>query len=235
MPNRKIKSVTNWMPRIHREGYPFICVFIVITVLAGVVAKPLGWLGLALTVWCVVFFRDPKRTTISSPRVIVAPADGRVSCVQSVSPPPELGLSQKEFVRVSIFMNAFNCHVNRSPITGSIRKIKYRPGKFVNATLDKASEGNECNGIVIANNMCTIAVIQIAGFIARRIVSWVKEGQELAAGERFGMIRFGSRLDVYVPKDVYVLVSVGQTTVAGETIIATLEQSIDTESTYHTS
>jgi phosphatidylserine decarboxylase len=174
------------------------------------------------TVWCAYFFRDPPRVTPVRDGLVVAPADGRVSQVTSASPPAELGLGEKSLPRISIFMSVFDCHVNRSPVAGKIEKVVYQPGKFFNADLDKASSDNERNALVIAIPAARIAVVQIAGLVARRIVCFVRPGQQIGAGERFGMIRFGSRVDVYLPEGVPPLVAVGQTATAGETVIADL-------------
>jgi phosphatidylserine decarboxylase len=173
-----------------------------------------------LTLWCALFFRDPVRVTPTREGVVVAPADGRISMVTQALPPAELALGDRPLPRISIFMSVFNCHVNRSPVTGRIDRIAYRPGAFINAELDKASEHNERNSLVISTPNGRIGVIQIAGLVARRIVSFVREGQAIAAGERFGLIRFGSRLDVYLPEGTKALVSEGQTAIAGETILA---------------
>jgi phosphatidylserine decarboxylase len=175
-----------------------------------------------LTLWCAYFFRDPIRVTPSAERLVVAPADGRISLVTNAEPPPELGLGDKPLPRVSIFMSVFDCHVNRAPVAGRIERVAYTAGKFINADLDKASEDNERNALVIASPAGAIGVVQIAGLIARRIVCWTREGQPIAAGERFGMIRFGSRVDVYLPVGAVPLVSEGQTSLAGETVIAEL-------------
>ena len=175
-----------------------------------------------LTLWCIYFFRDPPRVTPVREGLVVAPADGRVSQITTAAPPHELGLGDKPLPRISIFMSVFDCHVNRSPVAGQVEKIVYQPGKFLNADLDKASEDNERNSLVIATAGTRIAVVQIAGLVARRIVCFVKEGQPVGAGERFGMIRFGSRLDVYLPPDTAPLVAVGQTAIAGETVLADL-------------
>jgi phosphatidylserine decarboxylase len=222
--NSVASSISRAIPPVNREGYPFIIAFAVATAILGWLFAPLGWIGLMLTIWCVAFFRDPARVTPTNPGFVIAPADGRVSQIGPALPPAELGLSEQSFVRVSIFMNVFNCHVNRAPIGGRIRKIAYKPGKFINAELDKASEDNERNGLVIDAAGRTIAVVQIAGLVARRIVGWAKEGDTIEAGERFGMIRFGSRLDVYLPAGTVPTVAVGQTTVAGETVIADLNR-----------
>ena len=170
-----------------------------------------------------MFFRDPVRVTPIGEGIVVAPADGRVSMITQVLPPAELGLGDQPLLRISIFMSVFNCHVNRSPVAGRIDRIAYRPGAFINAELDKASEDNERNSLVISTaSNGRIGVTQIAGLVARRIVSFVREGQQLGAGERFGLIRFGSRLDVFLPVGTVALVSEGQTAVAGETVLADL-------------
>lgn len=213
-------SIRAQIPPIHPEGYPFIGGFALASLILFWLWVPLGWIGVVLTIWCALFFRDPVRTTPVREGLVVAPADGRVSMVQPVVPPAELGLGDKPLLRISIFMSVFNCHVNRSPVAGRIERIAYRPGKFVNAELDKASEDNERNSLVISTSAGRIGVIQIAGLVARRIVSFVREGESLAVGQRFGLIRFGSRLDVFLPDGAKPLVSVGQTAVAGETVLA---------------
>jgi len=205
---------------IRREGYPFIAAFLLAALLLLWLWPPLGWLALALTGWCVYFFRDPKRITPVDEALVVSPADGKVAAVARSSPPAELGLGSDKRRRVSVFMNVFNCHVNRAPTAGRVTRVAYRRGKFLNAELDKASELNERNGIVIATPSGPIGVVQIAGLVARRIACFVDEGAELAAGERIGLIRFGSRLDVYLPEAATILVAEGQTAIAGETIIA---------------
>lgn len=210
------------MVPISPEGYPFIGIFALVTIFLFWVWTPLGWAGTVLTIWCVLFFRDPPRVTPMRDGVIVAPADGLISMVTSAAPPRELGLGDKLLPRVSIFMSVFNCHINRSPATGRLEKIIYQPGKFLNADLDKASLDNERNSLVIATGAGNIGVVQIAGLVARRIVCFVREGQNLSAGERFGMIRFGSRLDIYLPEGVTPHVAVGQTAIGGETILADL-------------
>jgi len=213
-------SIRSQLAPINPEGYPFIGAFALASLILFWLWTPLGWLGTVLTLWCAYFFRDPPRVTPVSERLVVSPADGRVSLVANVVPPAELALGDKPLPRVSIFMSVFDCHVNRAPVSGRIERIVYTPGKFLNADLDKASEDNERNALVIAGAAGRIGVVQIAGLIARRIVCWGKEGQEIGAGERIGMIRFGSRVDVYLPAGTAPLVSVGQTSLAGETIIA---------------
>lgn len=218
-----VNSIRAQIPPVHPEGYPFIGGFALISLVLFWVWPPLGWIGTGLTVWCALFFRDPVRVTPARDGVIVSPADGRVSMIVTTMPPPELRLGTTPLLRVSIFMSVFNCHVNRAPAAGVIERIVYRPGKFVNAELDKASEDNERNSLVIATVHGRIGVVQIAGLIARRIVSFVREGQALAAGERFGLIRFGSRLDVFLPEGARPLVAIGQTATAGETVLADLQ------------
>jgi phosphatidylserine decarboxylase len=217
-----INSVRSQLAPIHPLGYPFIGAFALASLVLFWLWTPLGWLGTVLTLWCAYFFRDPVRVTPVSDKLVVSPADGRVSLVANAVPPPELALGDKPLPRVSIFMSVFDCHVNRSPVSGRIERIVYTAGKFLNADLDKASEDNERNALVIAGTAGRVGVVQIAGLIARRIVCWVKEGQEIGAGERIGMIRFGSRVDVYLPAGTVPLVSIGQTSLAGETIIAEL-------------
>jgi phosphatidylserine decarboxylase len=213
-------SIRAQIPAIHAEGYPFIGGFALASLILFWIWSPLGWIGTVLTIWCALFFRDPVRVTPVREGIVVAPADGRISMITQVLPPAELGLGDKPLPRVSIFMSVFNCHVNRCPAAGRIERIAYRPGAFINAELDKASEDNERNSLVIATPDGRIGVIQIAGLVARRIVCFVREGQSIGAGERFGLIRFGSRLDVYLPDGTKALVSEGQTAVAGETILA---------------
>ncbi|HKU09422.1 MAG TPA: phosphatidylserine decarboxylase [Bradyrhizobium sp.] len=213
-------SIRAQIPPVHPEGYPFIGGFALASLILFWIWTPLGWIGTVLTVWCALFFRDPVRVTPVREGVVVSPADGRVSMISQVLPPAELGLGDRPLTRISVFMSVFNCHVNRAPVTGRIERIVYRPGAFINAELDKASEDNERNSLVIGTSQGRIGVVQIAGLVARRIVCFSKEGQAISAGERFGLIRFGSRLDVYLPDGTKPLVSVGQTAVAGETVLA---------------
>jgi phosphatidylserine decarboxylase len=214
------ETIRKTLTPIHREGYPFIAAFAVVTVLIGLLWEPLFFVGLVLTVWCTYFFRDPQRVTPLDDTFVVSPADGRVSSVAPHVPPRELGLGSAEMMRVSIFMDVFSCHVNRSPIRGLVTKVEHRPGKFLNAELDKASTENERNGLLIEGPHGTVACVQIAGLVARRIVCWVDEGSAISVGERIGLIRFGSRLDVYLPAGAVPRVAVGQTATAGETVIA---------------
>jgi len=218
-----IASVRSQFVPIHREGYPFISAFAVATLILFWIWSPLGWTGLMLTLWCVYFFRDPPRVTPLREGVVVSPADGCVSCVVNTVPPKELELGEQPLPRVSIFMSVFDCHVNRSPISGRIERIVYHKGLFLNADLDKASEDNERNAFVIAGANERIGVVQIAGLIARRILCFVRVGEAMSAGGRLGMIRFGSRVDVYLPQGTKPLVAEGQTATAGETVIADLK------------
>jgi phosphatidylserine decarboxylase len=217
-----LESMRRILVPIHREGYPFILIGLVATILLAMLWSPLGWIGTILTVWVCYFFRDPPRVTPIRDGLVVSPADGRVSLITTAVPPAELDLPAEPMTRISVFMNVFDCHVNRSPVAGRITKILYTPGLFLNAELDKASEDNERNALVIETAGVKIGVVQIAGLVARRIVSFVKEGDSLSTGERFGLIRFGSRLDIYVPLSTQVLVGLGQIAVAGETILADL-------------
>lgn len=208
---------------IHPEGWRFAGIFAAISLVLYFIAAPLGVLGLALTGWCVYFFRDPNRMVPQDSNLVVSPADGMVVAVQSVVPPKAFEIGTEERVRISIFLNVFDVHVNRMPIGGTVRKVIYRPGKFLNASLDKASEDNECNTVIIdLPNQQTLAVTQIAGLIARRILCDVKEDDVLQTGQRYGLIRFGSRADIYLPVGMQSLVCEGQRTVAGETILADL-------------
>lgn len=218
-----VKSIRSQLTPIHREGYPFIGAFALASLVLFWVWTPLGWIGAALTAWCAYFFRDPVRVTPVREGMVIAPADGRISRIVNAAPPAELGLGSTPLARVSIFMSVFDCHVNRSPVTGRIERIAYHEGKFFNADLDKASEHNERNALVLVTaSGARVGVVQIAGLVARRIVSFVRPGQSLGAGERFGMIRFGSRLDVYLPEGIRPLVAEGQTAIAGETVLADL-------------
>ncbi len=208
---------------MHREGVRFVAIFAAVTVGLFLVSDFLGWIGVGLTVWCYYFFRDPERVTPDREGLIISPADGIVSLIEPAVPPAELGLTDQPLTRVSVFMSVFNCHVNRLPISGEITAIAYRPGKFFNASLDKASVDNERNSLAIRMaDGRSIAVVQIAGLVARRIVCFTEIGATMQTGERFGLIRFGSRLDVYLPDGVEPQVQVGQTMIAGETVLADL-------------
>ncbi|MEM9104568.1 MAG: phosphatidylserine decarboxylase [Pseudomonadota bacterium] len=214
------ETIANTLVPVHKEGYKFILAFLAASLILGWIWDPLFWIGLLLTAWCAYFFRDPERVTPLDDDLVISPADGRVSSITQIRPPQELGLGEAELLRISVFMNVFNCHVNRAPMSGTIRDVVHRPGAFMNAELDKASEENERNSLVIDTEHGTIGVVQIAGLVARRIVCWSMAGERLDAGERFGLIRFGSRLDVYLPEGATPRVSVGQTAIAGETVLA---------------
>jgi len=207
----------------HPAGRPFILGGLIAVMLGLVLGPWLAWLGLLFTLFCLFFFRDPERVPPGRAGAVVAPADGRVVSVAPAVPPAELGLGDKPLLRISIFMSVFNCHVNRSPATGRVDRIAYRHGSFVNASMDKASDENERNAIALRlADGREIAVVQIAGMIARRIVCTLREGDAVQAGARFGIIRFGSRTDLYLPEGVRPLVAVGQTMVGGETVLAEL-------------
>ena len=212
---------------MHREGYRFVAIFAAITLVLFWIWEPLGWIGVGLTVWCYYFFRDPKRTVPQGRGLIVSPADGVVSLIERASPPPELGIGTDPLLRVSVFMNVFNCHVNRAPIAATVAKMVYRPGTFLNASMDKASEDNERNSLLLdLPDGRVIVVVQIAGLVARRIVPFVHEGDGLRTGQRFGLIRFGSRVDTYLPDGVEPLVCLGQNMVAGETVMAEMDRNL---------
>jgi len=207
-------------PKIHDEGYKFLVIFVVVTIILYFINGLLGFIGFVLTIWCYYFFRDPERISIGDENYLTSPADGEVLQVIETEGPKELGLENKKFKKVSIFMNVFDCHVNRSPCSGKVSEILYKPGKFINASLDKASEDNERNYYNIKNSHSEeVVVVQIAGLIARRIVTEVSIDQELHQGSKIGMIRFGSRADLYF-ENYEPLVKVGQKTIAGETLIA---------------
>ncbi|HET7083981.1 MAG TPA: phosphatidylserine decarboxylase [Rhizomicrobium sp.] len=210
---------------IHREGYPFIALFAAINLLAFLFSPWLGWLLLPLTIWCIAFFRDPERKTPQEPGLIICPADGKLLPVVEAVPPAELGMGDAARPRLSIFMNVFNVHVNRNPLSGSVTAISYRPGKFFNASFDKASIHNERMSIRLrpegeSSDRRDLAVVQIAGLVARRIVCDLVQGEGVRRGARFGIIRFGSRVDVYLPPGTEILVQSGMVTRAGETVLA---------------
>ncbi|MDC0436164.1 phosphatidylserine decarboxylase [Candidatus Pelagibacter sp.] len=207
-------------PKIHTEGYKFLAIAIILTIFLYIFSTLLGLISLVLTIWVYYFFRDPERISIDDDNYLTSPADGEILMVHVVDGPKELGLEDKKFTKISIFMNIFDCHVNRTPCNGKISEIFYKPGKFLNASLDKASEDNERNYYKIINNQDEeVIVVQIAGLIARRIVCESSRDQELKQGDRIGMIRFGSRADVYF-QNYKPLVKTGQKTIAGETLLA---------------
>lgn len=221
MKEQDISSIWHAVPPIHPAGFPFIGIFAIITVGLSFLWHPLGLVGIVLTAWCVYFFRNPHRVPPDSPDVFVSPADGIVSRIDHAAPPPELGMDVTACVRICVFMNVFNVHVNRIPMSGRVVRLAYRPGRFFNASLDKASEFNERMSVRLdVAPGCEIAVVQIAGLVARRIKCFLSENQHVVTGERFGLIRFGSRLDVYLPPGTEPLVLEGQTMIAGETVLA---------------
>ena len=218
-----VSMLSTFVKPLHKEGFKFVGIFAVITLVLFMISDVLGWIGVILTIWCYYFFRDPKRSVPTRDGLIVSPADGIVSLIEKAVPPEELGVGTEPLLRVSVFMSVFNCHINRAPIGGTIKAMAYRPGKFLNASLDKASADNERNSLCIEMpDGSQIVVVQIAGLVARRILGFVEKGQSLRTGERFGLIRFGSRLDVYLPDGVNPLVALGQTMIGGETILADL-------------
>ena len=214
----------NVLVPIAREGWPFIAIFGLVSLILYFVYAPLGWMGLVLTLWCVYFFRNPDRVTPEREGWIVSPADGIVQMIAEASPPEELDMGSEPVVRVSVFMNVFDCHVNRIPSDGRIGKLVYVPGQFLNASLDKASEENERQMVRIdLDSGAFIGAVQIAGLIARRIVCYLEEDQTVLAGERFGLIRFGSRVDIYLPHGAVSHAVIGQKCVSGETVLADLK------------
>jgi phosphatidylserine decarboxylase len=219
-----VSSIRKQLVPIHPEGYLFIALFALAALFLGWLWSPLGWIGWILTLWCIYFFRDPARVTAMRDGLVISPADGRVDMVGFFVPPPELELGDKPLPRITIFMSVFDCHVNRAPVSGRISKIAYKPGLFLSADLDKASEDNERSGMVIDTEKGRFGIVQIAGLLARRIVSFdnARDGTAIQVGERYGLIRFGSRVDVYMPDGSRALVGVGQKAIAGETILADL-------------
>ena len=213
-------------PPLHREGPKFLVIFLAGSLVAYLIWSPLGWIGLGLTVWCYYFFRDPERVTPARAGLVIAPADGVICQITQAVPPVELGMAADPMLRIAIFMNVFNCHVTRAPVDCTILAAAYRPGKFINASLDKASEDNERMAFRLSDaEGREFALVQIAGLVARRIVSDGREGQPVRAGERIGIIRFGSRVDLYLPAGCHPLVAVGQTMTGGETVVADLTSS----------
>ncbi len=218
-------TVTSTIAPVHRDGWPFVLgLGAAALILFWADVDFLAWIIVVLTLWCAYFFRDPERVTPLRAGLVVSPADGRVSAIEDVIPPPELALDRHPVTRISIFMNIFDVHVNRAPAEGTLSRIAYMPGKFVNADLDKASEDNERQAMTLAlDDGRRLGVVQIAGLIARRIVKFVNERDRLVAGQRIGLIRFGSRVDVYLPPGVHSFVAIGQRAIAGETVIADLK------------
>ncbi len=223
--NRSLLStIADSFVPIHRDGHKFVAIALAVTLLFFLIWQPLGWVFAVLTVWVAYFFRDPDRVTPLREGLVIAPADGRVSAIERVRPPQELGLGEETRTRISIFLSVFDVHINRAPVAGRITRSVYVPGAFFNAELDKASEENERRGLVILTpSGVEIGVVQIAGLVARRIVTFSSEGDTVGVGQRFGLIRFGSRVDVYLPPAGVPLVSVGQRAIAGETVLADLK------------
>ena len=220
-----MRMTDTFIKPMHPEGRKFVAIFAAVTLVLFAIEDVLGWIGVGLTIWCYYFFRDPERVTPDTSGFVISPADGVVSLIEPAVPPRELGLPETPLTRVSVFMSVFNCHVNRAPVAGKIEKIAYKPRKSLNASLDKASEDNERNSLVIRmEDDRILTVTQIAGLVARRIVSFTQEGAVLDRGERFGLIRFGSRLDIYLPEGVTPSVMIGQTMIAGETVLADLSK-----------
>ena len=214
------KNMSSIFPKIHDEGYKFIVIFAIITIILYLINGFLGFVGILLTIWCYYFFRDPERESIGDEDYLVSPADGLIIQSHETDGPKELGLENKKFHKISIFMNVFDCHANRSPCSGTITEILYKPGKFFNASLDKASEDNERNYYKIKNNLEEdVIVVQIAGLVARRIVTETSVNEKIKQGSRIGMIRFGSRVDLFF-ENYKPLVKVNQKAISGETLLA---------------
>ena len=223
-PHSMLDTILESFVPIHQDGQKFIAIGAVLTLLSFVLWQPFGWLMAIVTVWIAYFFRDPPRVTPLRDGLVISPADGKICAIETVRPPAEMGLGEADRVRVSIFLNVFDVHINRAPVAGTIKKSLYVPGKFLNAALDKASEDNERRSYIITTSSGDdIACVQIAGFVARRIVTFVTEGQAIGMGQRIGLIRFGSRADVYLPPGKTALVSIGQRAVGGETVLADLK------------
>ena len=224
-----VASIRSQLAPVHREGLPFIGMFALASLILFWLWSPLGWLGTLATLWCVYFFRDPPRGVPQDDGVLIAPADGLVQMVVDAVPPAELGLGDQPLIRVSIFLSVFDVHINRSPCAATVEIVAYRPGKFLNAAADKASEENERMAVALRRtDGRVIGCVQIAGWVARRIVCYVKPGQPVTAGERFGHIRFGSRTDLYLPPGARLLVAAGQRMIGGETVMAELDPVVAT-------
>lgn len=216
-----MSSLKHVIVPIHKDGHKFIVIFGAVALLLALFSEGLGFVGLVLTCWCVYFFRDPPRVTPAREGLVISPADGIISQITTAVPPKELGMPETPLTRISVFLNVFDVHINRAPIGGVITKMHYYPGKFLNASLDKASEENERNALRITiPEGKDFAVVQIAGLVARRILTFVKEGEPITGGARFGLIRFGSRTDLYLPEGVVPMVMEGQRMLGGETVIA---------------
>lgn len=223
MSDSLIDTITDTIVPVHPDGYKFLAIGAGVCLLFFFLYPPVAWIAVLITAWIAYFFRDPPRVSPLREGLVLAPGDGRVSAIEKVKPPAELGLGEEERLRVSIFLSVFDVHIQRAPVPGRIVKAVYTPGAFVNAALDKASEDNERRSLVIQTTAGTeIAVVQIAGLVARRILSFVSEGETLGVGQRFGLIRFGSRVDLYLPPGRGALVAIGQRAVGGETVMADL-------------
>jgi len=222
--NNLISLIQNTITPIHKEGWPFIFIFAAVSLLLWAIYTPLGWIGSVVTLWCLYFFRDPERVIPKGDSLIVSPADGMIQKIEEASPPAELGLGDEKRTRISVFLNIFNVHVNRIPVAGEITELNYHPGKFLSANLDKASDDNERQSLVVKTKSGKeVVCVQIAGLIARRIVCYLEDNQKVSTGERYGLIRFGSRVDVYLPEGTKPSVLEGQIAIAGETIFADLK------------
>ncbi|MEL6735312.1 MAG: phosphatidylserine decarboxylase [Pseudomonadota bacterium] len=226
-----VKSVRNAMVPVHREGYRFIAFFAFATFLLWLLWSHFFWIGLALTIWCALFFRDPKRVVPVSDDLIISPADGVISSIGDFVPPAELELGDEPRTRVTVFMNVFDCHINRAPVRGTVLRSIHKPGLFLSADLDKASTDNERHSIVIDGPHGAVGVVQIAGLVARRILNWSKPEDALGQGERFGLIRFGSRVDVFLPAGATPRVALGQKAISGETVLAAQNDVVPTSLT----
>lgn len=220
-----IKDLLTYLPNINKEGYLFIAIFAVVALALMYFSSTLGWIGIILTIFCICFFRDPDRVLPpEAENLVLSPADGTVEAIALVNPPKELNMRDAEMTRISIFLSVFDIHVNRIPVEGTVKALHYHPGKFISATLDKSSQVNERQSVLIENARGEeFGVVQIAGLIARRIVCNLDENQAVKSGDRFGIIRFGSRVDVYIPKKYVVTTFVGQKTVGAQTILAKLK------------
>ncbi len=217
-----VASIRKFIVPVHPESCLFIVAAAVLALVAHWAVPPIGWLFWFLPVFVAYFFRDPPRVTPTRDGLVIAPADGKVAVVGYFTPPPELGLGEQPLLRISIFLSVFDVHINRAPVGGRVAKVVYRPGLFLNADLDKASEDNERNAILVESSHGPIACVQIAGLIARRILCFIREGEELVPGQRYGLIRFGSRSDIYLPAAARALVAEGQRTIGGETVLCDL-------------
>ncbi len=219
-----IDTILDVFVPIHPDGHKFVAIALVATLVGFLIWDPLGWIAAGVAAWICYFFRDPDRVTPLRDGLVIAPADGRISMIEKVRPPRELGLGDEERVRISVFLSIFDVHINRAPIAGRIKRSVYVPGAFLNAALDKASEDNERRALVIETAGGTeVGVVQIAGLVARRIVTFAQEGDTVGVGQRFGLIRFGSRVDTFLPPGNHPLVAVGQRAIAGETVLADLK------------